>query len=74
MSLRFCLVLGLYPLVVYDHVAVCSMVPCGVLCQLCVQLGAVLQLRVRSLDGCDLHMVCRCLRFWGVVSEDLRKL
>ena len=56
------------------HSGVCPLVLCGVLCQWGVQLGAVFELCVRSLDCCELHVTCRCLWFRGVVSENLIQL
>ena len=54
------LALGLGRLVQYENVVVHSLVLRGVLCELCVKLGALLELRVRPFDGCELHVARRC--------------
>ena len=55
------------PFVVYEQVVVGSLVVRGVLRSLCVWLGTVLHLCVRTLDGGELH-VAYCSTCVGALS------
>ena len=55
--------------VLYDQVVVGWLIHWGVLCSLCVKLGTMLQLCVRTLEGAELH-VAHCSLYVGcTVSE-----
>ena len=53
-----------------DEVVIHTAVVGGLLCFLCVQLAAVLQLCVRPLDGGELHVTYCGFGFRGVVGDD----
>ena len=64
------LVAGLHWLVMDEEVVIHTVVVGGLLCFLCVQLDAVLQLRICPLDGCKLHVTYCGFGFRGVVGDD----
>ena len=53
-----------------EEVVIHTAVVGGLLCFLCVQLDAVLQLCIRPLDGGVLHVTYCGFGFRGVVSDD----
>ena len=65
-----CLDTGLRGLVMAEEVVIDTAVVGGLLCFLCVQLDAVLQVCVCPLDGCELHVTYCGFGFRGVVGDD----
>ena len=63
-------VCGLRWLVMDEEVVIHGVVVGGLLCFLCVQLDAVLQLCICSLDGGELHVRYCGFGFRGVVGND----
>ena len=64
------LVTGLRGLVMDEEVAIHTAVVGDLLCFLCVQLDALLQLCVRPLDGGELHVTYCGFAFQDVVGDD----
>ena len=63
------LVAGLRWLVLNEEVVIHTVPLGGLLCFWCVQLDALLQLCICSLDGGELHETYCGLGFWGVVGD-----
>ena len=64
------LVTGLRGLVMDEDVVIHTAVVGGLLCFLCVQQDAVLQLCICPVDGSELHVTYYCFWFRGVVGDD----